>query len=202
MPKDRYEVDTTRRMQGTGKTKEDVETDVSRRPEECRCPMGRCGERGHRLYVGGHLLPNVPSTALDNDVQEMPSVFRPPAPSRTEDPLFPPPASVPPAPPRPFDTSDPPSAIQLIWVPSSLRLPIGQALTCLHLQLHLALPSPQLCLHPQSHQLSLCPQDSRLHLGHQDHRLHVSSSAPSGSPSLVASLVVLRVLSASKSTPT
>ncbi|KAK7170373.1 hypothetical protein R3I94_000560 [Phoxinus phoxinus] len=47
-PKDSDEVSsTTRRMQETGKTKEDMETDVSRRPEECQCPMGRCGELGH-----------------------------------------------------------------------------------------------------------------------------------------------------------
>ncbi|ROI26648.1 hypothetical protein DPX16_21591 [Anabarilius grahami] len=39
---------------------------------------------------------------------ELPRVFRPSSPSRTEDPLSPPPASVPPAPPRAVDTSDPP----------------------------------------------------------------------------------------------
>ncbi|ROL51695.1 hypothetical protein DPX16_19214 [Anabarilius grahami] len=39
---------------------------------------------------------------------ELPSVFRPSSPSRTEDPLSPPPASVPPAPPRPVYTSDAP----------------------------------------------------------------------------------------------
>ena len=34
-PKHSDEVDTTRRMQETGKTKVDTETDVSRRPEKC-----------------------------------------------------------------------------------------------------------------------------------------------------------------------
>ena len=46
-PKHSDEVDTTRRMQETGKTKEDTETDVSRRSEECQSPMGRCEELGH-----------------------------------------------------------------------------------------------------------------------------------------------------------